>query len=372
MLPVITIMTKKAQFLELLQRYQEGTLTPEEKRLLDTWYNIYGAESTSELNAEQLAITEAELQNRLPVIPVKVRPLWPRIAVAASILVMLSAGTYIAMHQSPPLQIVQNDIAPGHNQATLTLANGKKIILTQGMKGQLATQGATTIQAADSNITYNSGAKETQVSNNTLTTARGEKSPYPLVLADGTKVWLNAASSITFPTAFPGKERIVKITGEVYFEVAHHDRQTFKVESPGQITEDVGTHFNIMSYADEASSKVTLVEGAVKVNDHLLKPGEQTINNNGVIKIAEVNVNFELAWKDGYFRFNDAPITDVMRELARWYNIEVIYDGPQTRERFNAKISRYKNISAVLRILEKTKGVHFKVEGRRVTVLNKF
>lgn len=373
MLPVITIMTKKAQFLELLQRYQDGTLTPDEKRLLDTWYNLYGTESLNELTAEELAVTEAELQNQLPVVmPAKVRPLWPRIAVAVSALLMLSAGTYFVLHHSQPVQqITQHDIAPGHNQATLTLADGRKIILTQGLKGQLATQGATTIQAADSNITYNSGTKGTQISYNTLATARGERSPYPLVLADGTRVWLNAASSITFPTAFSGKERIVKITGEVYFEVAHNASQTFKVESPGQITEDIGTHFNIMSYADETSSKVTLVEGAVKVNDHLLKPGEQTINENGVIKIAEVNVSMELAWKDGYFRFNNAPITDVMRELARWYNIEVIYDGPQTQERFNAKISRYKNISAVLRILEKTKGVHFKVEGRRVTVLNK-
>jgi transmembrane sensor len=374
MLPVITIMTKKAQFLELLQRYQDGTLTPEEKRLLDAWYNIYGTESINELTAEQLALTEAELQNLLPVItPVKVRPLWPRIAVAVSVLIMLSAGTYFVVHQQKSVQqTAQHDIAPGHNQATLTLANGQKITLTQGMKGQLATQGATTIQVAGNHITYNNGAKETQISNNTLTTARGERSPYPLVLADGTKVWLNAASSITFPTAFPGKERIVKITGEVYFEVAHHASQPFKVESPGQVTEDVGTHFNIMSYADETSAKVTLTEGAVKVNNHLLKPGEQTINQNGTIRIAEVNVDFELAWKDGYFRFKDAPITDVMRELARWYNIEVIYDGPQTQERFNAKISRYKNISAVLRILERTKGVHFKVEGRRVTVLNKF
>lgn len=374
MLPVITMMTKKAQFLELLQRYQEGTLTPEEKRLLDTWYNLYGTESLNELTAEELAVTETELQSQLPVvIPIKVKPLWPRIAVAASLFLMLSAGTYFVLHQSKPIQqIAQHDIAPGHNQATLTLANGKKIILTQGLKGQLAIQGATTIQAAGNNITYNSGLKETAVSYNTLTTVRGERSPYPLILADGTKVWLNAASTITFPTAFPGNERIVKITGEVYFEVAHHAGQTFKVESPGQVTEDVGTHFNVMSYADEASSKVTLAEGAVKVNNHLLKPGEQTINKNGVIKIAEVNVDFELAWKDGYFRFTDAPITDVMRELARWYNIEVVYDGPQTQERFNAKISRYKNISAVLKILEKTKGVHFKVEGRRVTVLNKF
>lgn len=367
-----------AQIKNLLQKQKSGQLTDQEEAILDAWYLKLSQTETALVNetdmTERLDAVWADLdvkQNS----PEKIYRLWPRIAAAASILLLLSAGGYLALRkQALPAQTAQNqipDIAPGHNQATLTLANGRKIVLTKGLKGQLATQGATVIQADENNISYQAKKAPIQISYNTLTTARGERSPYPLVLADGSKVWLNAASSITFPTAFIGKERIVKITGEAYFEVTHNDQQSFKVESPGQTTEDIGTHFNIMAYADEPAAKVTLAEGAVKVNGLLLKPGEQTINSNGSIKIAVANVGSELAWKEGYFRFTDAPITAVMRELARWYNIEVVYQGKLTSERFNAKISRYQNISAVLRILEKTKGVYFKIEGRRVTVLNK-
>lgn len=378
-------------FSRLISGYLKDDLTEKEQRDLQDWLN---AKPEHRTQFERLT-TEAKIKSDQDTYgqndkasawariiketgyrkPQRKFAITLRIAAAASVLFILSTGVYFILHKdnTPTQQItrVHSDIAPGHNQATLTLANGQKIILTKGLKGQLATQGATVIQANTNDISYRAEKTPIQISYNTLTTARGERSPYPLVLADGTKVWLNAASSITFPTAFLGKERIVKLTGEAYFEVAHNDQHTFKVESAGQVTEDIGTHFNIMSYADEPAAKVTLAEGAVKVNGRLLHPGEQSINSNGTIKIADANVGFEMAWKDGYFRFSDAPITEVMRELARWYNIEVVYEGQQTRERFNAKISRFKNISVVLHILEKTEGVHFKIEGRRITVLNK-
>jgi len=295
--------------------------------------------------------------------------LWPRIAAAASIILAVSAGGYFILHKQQPVQqtaqLIKNDIAPGHNQATLILANGKKIILTKGLSGLLAQQGQTQIQVDQNNVTYNAAKTEDQVSYNTLTTARGEQSPYPLVLADGTKVWLNAESSITFPTAFGGKERIVKITGEAYFEVAHNQKQPFKVQAANQTIEDIGTQFDVNAYPDESSTRTTLVEGSVRVNNLMLKPSEQTDGN----RIKTVNTEIVTAWKIGRFHFEGENIQTVMRQLARWYNIDVAYQGEVTNNVFYAGISRNKNISAVLHLLENTKGVHFKVEGRRVTVI---
>jgi transmembrane sensor len=359
----------------ILEKVQSGNYSPEDEAIAKYWLhqlkldeqNDFTESDLDDVSEEMwLNITEKQQTS-------KVKRIWPRIAAAASILVILSAGVYFALRRSQQTEqfALTQDIPPGHNVATLTLANGQKIILNKGLKGQLATQGTTVIQADDNNISYNAGAKSNQISYNTLTTARGEQSPYPLILADGTKVWLNAASSITFPTAFPGKERIVKITGEAYFEVVHNDKHPFKVESAGQVTEDIGTHFNIMSYTDEPNAKVTLAEGAVRVNGQLLQPGEQTINTNGNIKVAKINVGFELAWKDGYFRFTGASITTVMRELARWYNIDVVYEGKVTDEVFYGRVARKRNISEVLRILERSNKVNFKIEGRRVTVLSK-
>lgn len=362
-------MTKKAQFLKLLERYREGTLTPEEKRLLDAWYNAHGAESQDELTPDELAATETDLQGRLPVVPpARVRRLWPRIAAAASIILALSFGGFLLLHKraiQQTAQLQKNDIAPGHNQATLTLANGKKIILTKGLKGQLAMQGTTIIQATNNDIRYHSTNNNEQVSYNTLATARGEQSPYPLVLADGTKVWLNAQSSITFPTAFNGKERIVKLSGEAYFEVKHNAGQPFKVQTEKQTIEDIGTSFNVNAYPDEPATTTTLIAGSVKVNNLTLEPGQQTDGGN----IKTVNTARYTAWKDGDFNFEGDHIAAIMRQLSRWYNIEVSYQGTVTPNDFYAEISRSKNISAILRALEKTKGVHFKIEGRRVTVI---
>lgn len=294
---------------------------------------------------------------------------WPRYAAAACILIGLSVGGYLYLHKAPSQesnQLVKNDIKPGHNQATLTLANGQKIVLTKGLSGQLAVQNRTVINATQNTITYDAKNQSgDQFSYNTLTTARGEQSPYPLVLADGTKVWLNAESSITFPTAFNGKERIVKLTGEAFFEVAHNANQPFKVQTDKQIIEDIGTSFDVNAYTDEPSTKTTLIEGIVKVNGITLKPNQQTDG----MHTKTVDTDIITAWKNGDFHFEGDDIQSVMRQLTRWYNIDVIYQGPMTNDVFYAGISRNRNISVVLKQLEKTKGVHFKIEGRRVTVI---
>lgn len=364
-------MTKK-EAEALILKYTEGNCTPEEKQFAETHFLKY-LENNEELpsvlmieraDREMLANIQRHFNKQRSTTPT--RYLWPRIAAAASIIIVCSVGGYFLLHKKvTPTATYANDIAPGHNQATLTLANGKKIILTKGLKGILAIQGATTIQADAQSISYQSTAKEEQVSYNTLATVRGEQSPYPLVLADGTKIWLNAQSSITFPTAFNQKERIVKLTGEAYFEVAHNAKQPFKVEANGQSIEDIGTAFDVNAYSDEQATKTTLVEGSVKVNKIILKPGEQT--DGATIK--PVNTAQFTAWKDGDFNFDNDKITTVMRQLSRWYNIDVKYQGKVTNEGFHALISRQRNISVVLHGLEKTKGVHFKIEGKEVTVI---
>jgi len=361
-------MTQKDQARDLLTRYREGRLSPEEKRLLDSWYNRQAEAGDAQLSDAEMDETIRSLAASLPLEAAKVKRLWPRIAAAASVLVACSLGLYYGLHQQPKpqtAQLVKNDITPGHNQATLTLANGKKIVLTKGLNGILATQGKTTIQAGNNDIAYNNTQTADQLVYNTLSTARGEQSPYPLVLADGTKVWLNAQSSITFPTIFNGKERMVKLTGEAYFEVKHNAAQPFKVQTANQTIEDIGTSFDVNAYGDEQATTTTLVEGSVKVGSVILKPGQQF---NGA-KVTAVSTAQYTAWKNGDFDFRGDRIESVMRQLARWYNIEVIYQQDLKDKVVYAQISRSKNISSVLNLLEATKGIHFKVEGRRVTVI---
>jgi transmembrane sensor len=365
---------------ELFTKYKNEMATDEEKALVEKWLFGYNNEP-SELSDEKIESISREVWSRLPrpiLSPIHRLTVWPRIAAAASIILALSAGGYIILHQKhakpETAQFIKNDIAPGHNQATLTLSGGKKIILKKGLSGTLATQGQTIIDVTRNDITYHSDKTGDQVSYNTLTTALGEQSPYPLVLADGTKVWLNAESSITFPTAFNQKDRIVKITGEALFEVAHNANKPFKVLTDKQIIEDIGTQFDVNAYSDEPARKTTLLEGAVRVIDNgsqtvVLKPGEQSVLTGNNLKVEQANILKAVAWKNGEFRFSDDNIETIMRQLARWYNIDVSYEGAITKEVFYAKLSRQRNISAVLKVLERTKGIHFKVEGRRVTVI---
>ena len=299
---------------------------------------------------------------------------------AASILLFLSLGIYSLLHKQAAQPIAQNklhEILPGINQATLTLSNGQKITLKNSLRGKLAQQENATINiTSGGEITYTQKtaqqAQVTELAYNTLTTKRKEQ--FPLILADGTKVWLNSSSSITYPVAFNGKERSVSFTGEAYFEVVHNAAKPFRVSFRGQTVEDIGTEFNINAYDDEPVIKTTLINGSVRVikgsYKAILKPGEAALTGlQGDIQVKDANIEETIAWKNGYFRFNNENIQSIMRVLSRWYDIDVQYSGNVTTEGFYCKISRFKNISSVLRILEKTKGVHFKIDGRRVTVI---
>lgn len=267
----------------------------------------------------------------------------------------------------------KQNIKPGSNKAILTLQDGSTIVLNDAKNGTLAKQGNTSVvKLANGGVMYNeTSAPTNKVLCNTMTTPRGGR--YKLTLPDGTDVWLNSASSITYPTAFVGKERKVTITGEAYFEVAKDKTKPFFVQSGNQKIEVLGTHFNVMAYADEQLMKTTLLEGSVKITARdkisILKPGEQAIlSKEGVVEIKPAVIEEAIAWKNGYFKFNRVDIKYIMRQLSRWYDVDVVYDGNMPADEFVGKIGRSENITQVLRLLE-LEHVHFKIEGKKITVL---
>ncbi|MDO6431072.1 DUF4974 domain-containing protein [Flavitalea sp. BT771] len=277
----------------------------------------------------------------------------------------------------PPSAAVRHDRLPGGNVALLTLSDGSVIALDSARTGLLTQQGNTKIAKLNNGqLAYKSlNEKPTALLYNTLTTPRGGQ--YRLILPDGTGVWLNAASSITYPTAFNGDERVVRIAGEVYFEVqrdpAHPFKVTFNPGADSGSVEVLGTHFNINAYPDETTVKTTLLEGRVRVVSKattLLKPGQQaSLDNTGHAAIfQDVDLDEVIAWKNGRFHFEDADIRTVMRQIARWYDVEVVFEGTITTEKFVGDIPRNSRLTEVFKILELS-NVHFKVEDKKVTVL---
>jgi transmembrane sensor len=379
--------TKKAK--ELLSKQKAGTLTDEERALLESWYLDLPVADKAGLSEEEISEDLRQIRSAIPYLDQENRQirLWPRIAAAASVVIALSFGGYFLLRKNtkdiqPVAKTERHDVAPGQNQATLTLAGGQKIILTKGLSGKLATQGQTLVQVNAGNaITYSNlsaAGKPAEIAYNTLSTVRGQQSPYPLVLADGTKVWLNAASSITFPTAFTGAERVVKITGEAYFEVKHNAAQPFKVTFNNQTVEDIGTSFDINAYDDEPTDRTTLISGSVKVSGSgktvLLKPGQAALGSpdGNRLLVKDADVEESIAWKNGYFMFDSESLESVMRKISRWYDVDVAYTpGQQMDERYLGSISRIGNISKVLNMLERTGDVRFKIEGKKIIVQKK-
>lgn len=304
---------------------------------------------------------------------------------AASVLIIAAGILYFYFNDSHshslPVNLVKNnsqkyDIAPGGNKAVLTLADGSTIMLDSAQNGMLSQQGNTkVIKLQNGKVVYKKGERGlvAKVEYNTITTPRGGQ--YQLELADGSRVWLNAASSITFPTSFTGDKREVKISGEAYFEVAHNANIPFSVMVNDMEVEVLGTHFNINAYDNERVIKTTLLEGSVKVSkgnrSALIIPGEQVqiADKSDKIEIKR-NVDIEeiVAWKNGKFFFQDADIHGIMRQLERWYNITVSYEGNIINEEFVGVISRDVNISQILNMLEKTGTVKFEIVGRKIIV----
>ncbi len=331
-------------------------------------------------NATMRKAVQAQAIAKTVNMPARKYSIMVRLAAAAVILFALAAGGYVAFFNNKNNQLatakatVQNDIAPGGNKATLTLADGSVVVLNDQQNGTLLNQGSTkVIKLGDGRIAYNgANAGIGQVSYNTIATPRGGK--YQVALADGSLVWLNAASSIKFPAAFTGRERDVEITGEVYFEVAKNKAMPFVVKAGGVKVQVLGTHFNVMSYADEAAVKTTLLEGSVKVlngaSTTVIKPGQQAkINNgaNGIEVLDNVDTDETVAWKNDLFIFNNAGIETIMRQIARWYDVEVSYDGPITTDHFTGKVSRNSTAGQVLKILELS-DIHFTITGKKIIV----
>lgn len=370
---------KENEAIALLEKYKAGTITEEELTRLESWY-IHEVRSDQSYQGleDNLAKLDQEILMLAEPQPAVYKKLWPRIAAAAILLISLSAGlVFYYPKGNRGQQTAQNKIIAGSNKAYLTLDNGKKITLSDALNGTIAQQAAISItKTSNGQLVYNHIANVTasdSLTSNTITTPKGGQ--WQVILPDGTKVWLNAASALTYPTTFTRlKYRTVQLSGEAYFEVAKDKAHPFIVKTAKQEVEVLGTHFNINSYTDEPEVKTTLLEGRVKVTSNtdnatkILSPGEQSVLTSGSLIVGNADAEEAVAWKNGYFRFNDQEITDVMRKVARWYDIEVVYEEQPVNERFNGTISRFTNISDVLEMLEKTKAVHFKIAGRRVTV----
>lgn len=346
---------------------------------------------------EDAVIKEVE-----PINTIRFIPYWKRsrVRIAAAVFILMAGSTaYVKLYRQKqpavatteaPRQMKQ-DVLPGGNKAVLTLSDGTQIVLDSASNGLLAKQGTAELRKlGNGKLAYiSTGASAGELMYNTMTTPPGGQ--YKLLLPDGSIVWLNAASSIRFPTAFTGKERKVTITGEAYFEVAPlytkrgHEKLPFivQVNTPsafggsgdgGMEIQVLGTHFNVNAYAEEDAIKTTLLEGSVKIvkgkSSSTLLPGQQAqLQNTGLIKInRDADTEEAVAWKDGYFQFSSADLPTVLRQAARWYNLEVEFAGDIPKDRFTGKISRTVNLSRLLKWMQWS-DVHFKLEGRKITVL---
>jgi transmembrane sensor len=375
------------RIIELISAQVEGRLTIAEQKELDVWLT---ADPKNQELFKQLTdnnFREAVVSKWDPdaaersLARVKARMhrkafSWSRIAAAASILLFLSIGSYLYFNRQKPVkQIAYNqpvDIKPGGNKAILTLSNGSQISLTDAKKGKLAVQANTIIKkTADGKIAYESqnAATPAEMQYNTVTTPRGGR--YEGTLADGTHFILDAASSIRFPVKFTGSERLVAITGQVYIKVKYDAGHPFRVSAKGQMLEDLGTEFNINAYDDEPNIRTTLIEGSVKVSKQqqsvVLIPGQQAVNDNQTIKVQKVNVNAVIAWKNGQTLFNGEDIHEIMRNVSRWYDVDIRYEAGIPNRQFAGSISRNANLSDLLNILE-FDNVHFTVDGKTIIV----
>lgn len=362
---------------ELLRKHREGKLTDEERIIMESWY-LQRARSKG-LEPEEV---KPHLENfRTSPLREARRPAWKWMSAAAAVLVVLSAGFFFFIKPAPVAEVVDvtNDALPGDNRARLILASGKDILLDEAGSGKLAQEGNTSIvKTGEGKLVYNTGhgtSRENALSYyNIIETPKAGQ--YRIRLSDGTEVWLNAASSIRFPADFGTRERVVEVVGEVYFEVAKVMNGTrripFKVVSGSQEVEVLGTRFNINSYSDEGEIRTTLLEGSIHVRTLakgiVLQPGQQARLSGGqTLKVSEVNTGHVVAWKEGYFSFDGVGLKELMRQLSRWYDMEVIYEGNTGDYEFVGQISRNTRLSGVLRILE-AGGVRFRVEGKKIIV----
>ena len=378
---------QKEEFISIADRVSEGLATDHEKQLFlfhlgtfarqnPVWENLapeFKQQIEDEIKSDIRIKVFGEDQRKSRTVK-----LWPRIAVIAAAVALVVFGVHFFNYRNDEHAgsnvLTAKDITPGTFGATLTLANGKKIKLSDAAQGEIAKEaGISVTKTADGQLVYE--IKETSGSAdkvNTLSTAKGET--YVLTLPDKSKVWLNAASSLTYPATLNKRgERRVKLEGEAYFEIFKDKIHPFIVQTGKQEVEVLGTHFNVNSYKDEPGIATTLLEGSVKVKAggsiRIIKPGEQAINRSGLMEVQKVDVEDLVDWKNGDFYLNHLDFKMAMRKIARWYDMEIIYDEtvPDNMES-GGWISRGKPLSAVLKSIEASGLVKFKVEGRKIYV----
>jgi transmembrane sensor len=367
----------RAELLELLEALkQEGDTGELQEAMKVLWEQVRADDQLAGLNREHIfsRVIQSGKVHELP--PREFN--FVRWGTAAAILLVVGFGIYFSKTIHPPAQISKTHpasiILPGTNKAVLTLANGQKVVLDNSSSGQISTDGSTTTIRLDKGRLAYAGQLKGRERNspgfNLLSTPAGGQ--YQIILPDGTKVWLNAASSLRFPVLFADDSRQVELMGEGYFEVAKNKAKPFRIAVNGEEIKVLGTHFNVMGYSDEASTITTLLEGSVQIakgrNVRKIVPGEQAIVGDE-IQVAKVDVSEAIQWKNGNFNFSHEKIQRIMRKLSRWYNIDVEYQGKITGEGFVGTVPRSKNLSEVLNTLESTGLVHFKIKERRVIVM---
>ncbi len=380
---------------ELLQRYQAGDVNQSEKELIENWYRQLietGEWEWGNGEKEQLRKTmECRLLQKIHGSSkpsqghLLNRKIWW--AAAASVTIMLGASAYFLFLKktTPSPQVVKADTlpddvqAPQSNKAMVTLANGQKVHLDSINNGALALQGNVKLmKLASGEIVYQSlGEISGQLQYNTLENPKGSK-VINMVLIDGTKVWLNAGSSLVYPVVFTGDKRKVAITGEAYFEVAKNPAKPFLVDvetqtGGGAEIEVLGTHFDVNAYSEEPNIKATLLEGSVKIKRQnavqMLSPGQQAVLTTGGIKLEKnVDVSQVMAWKEGFFLFNNIDIHALMRQVARWYDVDVNLEGDISAEGYTGKISNDVPLSKLLEALQ-LNGLHASMEGRKINII---
>ncbi|MBN9386196.1 MAG: DUF4974 domain-containing protein [Chitinophagaceae bacterium] len=383
---------ERERLLALVKAYLEGTISPSEREELLNWYHAVN-EQDIEWDISQPEDKEKVRLEILSAIRKGIRPrpairVWKYSAVAASIILLIGLGGYFfffsSQHTIKPAFATTSspaDInAPQTNRAMLTLANGTTVFLDSVPGSTIAEQGDSKIEkSADGKIVYKNAKRATpkEVVYNTLFNPRGSK-VVNIQLYDGSKVWLNAESSITYPVTFTGKERRVTIKGEAYFEIARFvspedgKKLPFIVQKGDMEVKVLGTHFNVNAYDDEKNIKTTLVEGSVQLQaggkSVLLKPGQQSIWQAGQLSVSnDVNIEEVLAWKNGYFYFEDAGIPQLMKQLSRWYNVDIVFDGKVPERKFGGKIPGNTSLSEMLKILSITK-INYKMENRTLVI----
>lgn len=370
-------MDNNAFYKKVVQRYLDGTASKEEQEVFVHLLNEGKLDEYLRMDMEEGAgVTPLTQPSRRTH---RLHRLQKYGVAATVVLALIIAARYMTHRKHPDKtaviqNIFKNDVRPGGNHAVLTLADGTHITLDSAGKGNLASQGgARIVQTTPGSLSYTVVHNTaSSVYYNTVATPAGGK--YEITLADGTRVWLNALSSLTFPTSFTDRVRTVQLTGEAYFEVARDNQHPFRVTTGGMEVRVLGTAFNVNAYSDEPSTRTALVEGSVKLvkgkDNMILQPGQlgESAGSGTLALVKDGDIEQALAWKNGYFSFDGADIRTIMRQIARWYNVDVRYEGNPGSGLFGGQIGRDLNLTEVLTGLSKS-NVHFRLEGNVLTVL---